>query len=164
MDEERIKLLQRMAIFGGIDTAIVQLVLEQSAIVVVAAGERFFRENERGHSMFVLERGRVQIAKQCSGREVVLCELAAGDCFGEMALIDMCPRSASVQALEECTAIEVSGGTLLAVYKRSLEQFTMIQMNMGREVSRRLRVADKLLLQARVDGRLAADAYPFRCV
>ena len=112
--------------------------------------------------MFVLEEGRVAILKSWEGCDYLLDHLGAGDCFGEMALIDMRPRSASVKAVEDCTAIEVPGAAFQAIYRVDLEQFTMIQMNMGREVSRRLRRADELLLQARVDNRLSEEEYAFR--
>jgi CRP-like cAMP-binding protein len=92
--------------------------------------------------MFVLESGTVAILKVWKGKQRLLHTLKTGDCFGEMALMDMMSRSASVLALEDCSAIEVSIVSLFDLYEKDLEQFTMIQMNMGREVSRRLRVAD----------------------
>ena len=162
MDESRIKLLQRMAIFGGIRSDVLQLVLDEANILTVPEGDFFFREDDRGYSMYVLESGEVAILKSRDGRDYQLNQLAAGDCFGEMALIDMCPRSASVRAIKDCSAIEVSSGMLQAVYRKDLEQFTMIHMNMGREVSRRLRAADLLLLQAMADNRIPAGEYTFR--
>jgi CRP-like cAMP-binding protein len=63
--------------------------------------------------------------------------------------MDLLPRSASVRALEDCRALQLSSATLLALYRRHPEQFTVIYMNIGREISRRLRVADDRLFQAR---------------
>ena len=64
-----------------------------------------------------------------------------------MSLIDMQPRSASVRALEACEALEISIPSLHQLYKVDVEQYAMIMMNMGREVSRRLRKADERLFQ-----------------
>jgi CRP/FNR family transcriptional regulator, cyclic AMP receptor protein len=50
--------------------------------------------------------------------------------------------------MDDCRAIELSSNSLFRVYEKDLEQFTMIQMNMGREVSRRLREADERLFRA----------------
>lgn len=76
--------------------------------------------------------------------------LNEGDCFGEMALIDNGPRSASVRAVEDCVAIEISATDLYRVYELDLKQFALIQMNMGREVCRRLRQADDMLFSAKI--------------
>jgi CRP-like cAMP-binding protein len=62
-----------------------------------------------------------------------------------MALIDHCPRSASVRAVEDCSAIQISAANLYRLYAQDLKQFALIQMNMGREVCRRLREADNML-------------------
>jgi CRP-like cAMP-binding protein len=62
-----------------------------------------------------------------------------------MALIDMSPRSASVIALEDCSAIRLTNADLFRVYRADLEQFALIQMNLARELSRRLRIANERL-------------------
>ena len=100
--------------------------------------------------MFVLESGRVAVLKSWKGRVFDLRHLKQGDCFGEMALMDLQPRSASVRALEDCTAIELRPDDLLRLFERDPEQFALIQMNMGREVCRRLRFTDELLFRAQM--------------
>lgn len=140
----RIELLQQMAVFGAIRTDVLEFLLGEANTVTLARGEFFFRQGEPGESMFVLERGRVEILKERSGAEPhVLRDLGAGDCFGEMAIMDLAPRSASVRALEDCVAIEVSTANLMRLYQKDLEQFALIEMNLGRELSRRLREADE---------------------
>jgi CRP-like cAMP-binding protein len=67
-----------------------------------------------------------------------------------MAVMDHCPRSASVHAVEDCTAIRISSANLYQVYAQDLKQFALIQMNMGREVCRRLRDADSRLFNAKM--------------
>ena len=64
--------------------------------------------------------------------------------------MDHCPRSASVGAVEDCIAIRISAANLYGVYAEDLKQFALIQMNMGREVCRRLREADNRLFGARM--------------
>ncbi len=100
--------------------------------------------------MYVLETGKVAIIKGWDGREHLLKHLGPGDCFGEMALLDMNPRSASAFAVADSTAIELSTAHLLSLYTRDLEQFTIMQMNLARELSRRLRLADEHLFRIMV--------------
>lgn len=148
MGRTRIELLQQMPIFGGIRGDIAELLLSLSRTVSVRRGEFFFHEGDQGDSLFVLESGSAAVMKHRDGRERVLSRLARGECFGEMAVMDLMPRSASVVAVEDCTAIEVPVAGLLRVYEQDVEQFALIEMNMGREVSRRLRLADERLWQS----------------
>jgi CRP/FNR family cyclic AMP-dependent transcriptional regulator len=153
MQEERIRMLQNMPIFGGIREDILEFILEEASIVSVPSGQYFFRENDTGTSMYVLEKGKVLVIKSWKGHDYVLMELQKGDCFGEMSLIDLGSRTASVLALEDCSAIKLTNTNILKIYRKDLEQFVMIQMNMGREVSRRLRHTDELLFQERVEAK-----------
>lgn len=153
----RIELLQAMPLFGGIAEETLTFLLGLCSEVSIAAGEYFFREGDEAQSMYVLEEGRGAVLKHWQGGQYVLMHLLPGDCFGEMSLMDLHHRSASVIAVQACRAIELPGTSLLKLYERDLEQFTLIQMNMGREVSRRLRDTDERLFQAKmgVPGVLA---------
>ena len=159
MQPVRLELLQRMPIFGAIRDDALLFLLAQAREVSVAAGAYFFRENDQASSMFVLESGRVVVFKSWQGRDVVLNNMEAGDCFGEMALMDLCPRSASVRAEADCVAIELGTGDLLRLFERDAEQFALVQMNMGREVCRRLRATDEMLFRARM-GEVPARLGP----
>lgn len=152
MQEARIKLLQQMPIFGGIKTETVDFLLGLCPITAVDAGGYFFREGEPGDAMFVLEAGRAEALKSWQGQDYLLHTMEQGDCFGEMAVMDHAPRSASLRAIEACSAISISSAALYKVYAHDLKQFTLIQMNMGREVSRRLREADERLFGVRMGG------------
>ena len=148
MHEARIELLQRMPIFGGIRTEILQFLLALCPIESVPTNEFFFREHDQGDSMFVLEMGKAVALKSWRGQDYLVQTLKEGDCFGEMAVMDHCPRSASVRAVKDCIAIRISAANLYGVYAEDLKQFALIQMNMGREVCRRLREADNRLFSA----------------
>lgn len=155
MQASRIELLQQMPIFGGIRTEIIQFLLTLCPIVPVAANDFFFNEHDQGDAMFVLEKGKVAVLKSWRGQDYLLQILGQGDCFGEMAVMDHCARSASVRAVEDCVAIRISAAHLYQVYAKDLKQFALIQMNMGREVSRRLRDAADRLFGASMGEPLA---------
>jgi CRP-like cAMP-binding protein len=164
MQPKRLELLQSMPVFGAIRNDALEILLRHAREVAVLAGDFFFRENDPASSMFVLEAGRAAVVKGWQGRDLVLHTLGAGDCFGEMALMDLFPRSASVRADEDCRAIEFSATDLLHLFERDAEQFALIQMNIGREVCRRLRAADELLFQARMGEAGAGPETLFRAV
>ena len=156
MQEVRIELLQRMPIFGGIRAETLQFLLAFCPIVSVPTNEFFFREHQQGDSMFVLELGKAAVLKSWHGQDYLIQTLNEGDCFGEMAVMDHCPRSASIRAVEDCTAIHISAANLYRVYAHALKQFALIQMNMGREVCRRLREAYSRLFSVKM-GTPEAD-------
>lgn len=152
----RIELMQQMPVFGAIAAEAIEFLLEATLLVHVAAGNFFFHEGDPASSMFVLEAGRVTVSKSWQNKELLLRRLAQGDCFGEMALLDLFPRSASVRADADCSAIELSSGNLYRLFERDAEQFALIQMNIAREMSRRLRATDELLFKARMGEPLDA--------
>ena len=142
--------MQQMPIFGAIAADTVEFLLAAARVVEMPLGGYFFREGEPGHGMFVLEAGSVTVSKSWQSHELLIRRLVQGDCFGEMALLDLFPRSASVRADADCIAIELTSANLYRVFERDVEQFALIQMNIAREMSRRLRITDDLLFRARM--------------
>lgn len=59
------------------------------------AGAVVFEEGDPGSRMYVIQSGEVRILKIVSGREIELARLTAGEAFGEMALLEGQPRSAT---------------------------------------------------------------------
>jgi CRP-like cAMP-binding protein len=62
-----------------------------------------------------------------------------------MALLDLSSRSATVCAAEDSVALAIDAGLLYHLYRQAPESYTIILMNLGRELSRRLRAADERL-------------------
>ena len=74
---------------------------------VFQPGQVIFREGEASQEAYRILRGRVEISILADGKPVILAQLGEGDIFGEMAMVDERPRSASAQALEvtECEVL-----------------------------------------------------------
>jgi CRP-like cAMP-binding protein len=68
----------------------------------------FFCEAEPGDELFIIKKGSVKITKIIDQNEVLLAVLKEGDIFGEMALLENKPRTASAVAYEECEVTAVS--------------------------------------------------------
>jgi CRP/FNR family transcriptional regulator, cyclic AMP receptor protein len=147
MTTSRIELLQGMPIFGALREDLLAFLLDLMSEHEVPATRWVVREGDAAASLFVLERGRASVLKGWEGRKVRLGRLGAGDCFGEMALMDLMPRSAGVRADTDCHVLELAQADLARVAERDLEQFALLQMNLGREVSRRLRRSDQMLFE-----------------
>jgi len=157
--------LQAVPIFGGLTADTLDFLLTRGARVEVDAGAYFFHQDEPGDALYVLERGRVAIVRSAEPskdgertRRFLLRELGPGDCFGEMSLLAVLPRSAAVRALEPCQAVRIRNRDLFDLYEHDVGQFAMLVMNLGREVSRRLYDTDARLFQVLPKGALTEDA------
>lgn len=78
-----------------------------------------FSECQSGNEMYIIQDGQVKISKVVDGKEVILAVLKKGDFFGEMALLENKPRSASAIALENCR--------LMAVNRQNFDQMVSTQ-------------------------------------
>ncbi len=157
-----IAFLQQQPLFGGVDDQAMRAILPLLRELTFAAGELVVREGDDGDSLFVICRGSVEILKRGdpadgeAGRRIAT--LGVGDVFGEMELIDMQSRSASVRALEPVAALALSNGDLFRIYESDLPTFALIVLNLAREVSRRLRRIDELAVRTMAGpGQPTAD-------
>lgn len=78
-----------------------------SNAAVFQPGQVIFREGDTSQEAYRILRGRVEISILADGKPVILAQLGEGDIFGEMAMVDERPRSASAQSLEvtECEVL-----------------------------------------------------------
>jgi len=139
--------LRRLSIFGALKPDTITFLRSQCDQVAVPKGEHYFRQGETGDSVFILRSGRVAVVRDLEEEHAVLAELTAGQCFGEVALVAISPRTATVTALDDSTALRLRCDALMKLASIDLEQFTILQMNLGREVARRLAHADEALFE-----------------
>ncbi|MDR2631511.1 MAG: cyclic nucleotide-binding domain-containing protein [Spirochaetaceae bacterium] len=71
-------------------------------------GSMLFSEGEPGDELYIIQKGSVKITKIVDKNEVLLAVLKTGDIFGEMALLESKPRSASAVAFEDCMVLVVN--------------------------------------------------------
>jgi EAL domain-containing protein (putative c-di-GMP-specific phosphodiesterase class I) len=71
------------------------------------ANELVFREGDPPTSAYLIESGAVEVSSTQAGEKLVLAVLGAGDLFGEMALIDLAPRTATARAVRDTVAMEI---------------------------------------------------------
>jgi len=137
-----------MPIFGGISDEVLQYLLDNCPRKNLSKGEYFFHEKDEARAMYVLQHGHVRVEKHWRDRLIIIRTLGEGDCFGEMALIDLYPRSATVVALDDCVALEIEPSLLATIHQQDHQAFTIIYMNMAREISRRLRETDRRFFES----------------
>lgn len=82
--------------------------MSQSTLKKFKKGDVIFRTNEDGDCAYIIDSGRVQIFTDSFGTEVPVSILGPGEIFGEMAILDQSPRSASAKAIEDVQVSTVS--------------------------------------------------------
>ena len=107
-------------------------------------GHVLFREGDHGEDMYIVQSGKVAIKKKVRDGETVLAVLEKGDFFGEMAMLERLPRSASAEMQEAGDLIVISGDMFGDMIKSNPE----IAVRMLRKQSIRLRDTNKQLEEA----------------
>jgi anti-anti-sigma regulatory factor len=111
------------------------------------AGGTIFRHGDPGSHMFILVRGRASANLPVDGGEIRLATFAAGAVFGELAILDRGPRSATVTADEEVRAWTLSDATFDILRTQQSDLAVLILSALGRELSGRLRQANRTIHQ-----------------
>ena len=76
--------------------------------LLVEKGRTIFREGDLGYCAYLIERGQAEVSVHRAGQQVGVARLGPGEIFGEMAIIDDKPRSATVTALEQCQLLLIT--------------------------------------------------------
>ncbi|MGB3491671.1 MAG: cyclic nucleotide-binding domain-containing protein [Elainellaceae cyanobacterium] len=114
-----------------------------------APNQTIFRQGERGQSLYILVSGRVKV--HIGDRTLI--ELPQGSCFGEMAVFDAEPRSASISTLERCECLLLTQQQLY----EAVDEMPGIAVNLIRLLSRRIRDLNQSLNEA---GQKASSSLP----
>jgi len=135
-------------IFGGLEEAALEKILGRMREVTLAPGAPACGEGESGRQMYLVRDGEVEVARTTqAGTRVPIVRLGVGDCFGEMTLIEMQPRSATVSATRPTLLYALGKADLFALYQEDLHAYVLLLQNICRELARRLRKADSRIAE-----------------
>ncbi len=98
-------------------------------------GEIIVRQGDEGNCMFVVQDGQVEVVMAGDGREKRLAVLGQGEFFGEMAIFDKKPRSATVRALSNARVLSVDKRNFLT----RIHEDPSIAFRLVQTMSRRIR-------------------------
>jgi CRP-like cAMP-binding protein len=101
------------------------------------------RQGEPGDWMFVIQAGRAVAIREAEDTKLVVGEMAAGDVFGEMAIFDRQPRSATVQAKGKARVLTLDKRAFL----RRVHDDPSLAFRMFQKMSARIRSLNEELLQ-----------------
>ncbi len=143
--------LREVPLFAELPPADFQRCTEIAMARTFKRDEVIFRNDDPGSALFILTSGTVKVCiEDREGREAILKILYPYDFFGEMALLDGLPRSATVKAVEPCQVLVLQRDDFLQLIRDAPQ----IAMKMLAILSRRLRRTDE-----RIASLVFSDAY-----
>jgi uncharacterized membrane protein len=134
--------LRSVPLFASLDDNAARELRSLLSDRTVPQNTRLFRQGEKGDAMYLIEKGRVRISiRDDDEEEVILAELAQGDFFGEMSLIDGRQRSADAKVIEDAQLAILSRDAFLSFVRTNSD----VALEMLSALTDRLRRTDELL-------------------
>ena len=156
MPEQRVsEYLRRLPLFSRLPDAELAELADRVRTKSFKRGEMIFRKDDPGTHLYMVLEGGVKIALPGEfGQEALVAIMRPGEFFGELALFDRSPRSASATALEDTRAALLAGDDFLAYLESHPASFRVVLETLARTI-RRLsdRVEDLIFLD--VPSRVA---------
>ncbi len=94
----------------------------------VPEGHTLFQAGDPGDSLFIIKTGEIELfIKDTAGQKIVLTTAQPGDMFGELAMLDSGPRTATALALADCEVLVLDLNDLILLFQRKPEAALHIQ-------------------------------------
>ncbi len=136
--------LDKSKLFGGLLTDELQALEQTAQVRQYLAGQNIFVEGDPGDGVYIIVEGLVQISALVSQQERrVLSRVGPGDYFGEMAVVDDAPRSATATAEQDTLAYFLPRELVLEL----LDKSPKLAISLVREFSRRMREVNRQFIQ-----------------
>lgn len=153
---EIVAVLGANEIFGVLDEKTRTLLAERSRVHTHRKGQTVLVEGEYGNQVFLIIRGGVRVYRQSpSGSVIELTRKVVGETFGEIAVLDDVPRSASVDATALTTLISIERDVFLGILEREPSTINPLMRVLGRMVRHTAGLATDLAFLD-IKARLAA--------
>lgn len=153
---DRVALLGTVPILAGLSEEDLTAVAAVSISRTFRAGEVVFREGDGGDTCYIVRSGLARAVRQHSdGRSITLSHFGAGDIFGELAMFDEEPRSATVDVIEDAEVVAIPGRDM----QRLMREYPEITVKLNAALAQRLRATNERLARQSfqtVQSRVAA--------
>ena len=135
--------LRKIPLFADLSEEDLQRLYQMAETVSIPAGELVLREGDQGDSLFVVLTGELEVTKRQGSRDVLLALYKPGQFFGEMALLEQTPRSASVRTLQESRLLVINQ----VAFQTLLSCSPSASLKILHTVTSRLRSTESALIQ-----------------
>ena len=136
--------LKHVRWFEDLDQRSLEAIANAAVEQTYQPGHEIVRQGDTGVGAFIIRSGKVEVVQERSGKEMKIATLGPGDVFGEMALLDEFPRSATIRAIEPTTALGIQRWHFRGI----LESHPQIALKLLPILTRRIRSAEGTLPDA----------------
>ncbi len=144
MPTTSIDFLKRVSMFEDLDQRSLEAIANAAVEQRYETGQEIVRQGDTGVGAFIIRSGKVDVVQDREGKETKLATMGPGEVFGEMALLDEFPRSATVRAAEPTTALGIQRWHFRGI----LESHPQIALALLPMLTRRIRHAEQLRPEA----------------
>ncbi|MDR0321726.1 MAG: cyclic nucleotide-binding domain-containing protein [Treponema sp.] len=131
--------LQKYSLFGGLEEEQIEKIIPLMAQEKFSPDDIIIAEGTPNDKIYFIVEGQVAVIRG----NVEITRFSEGEAFGEMEVLDVMSAVVSIKALSPVTAMTINNKALREVYKIDVKIFSLIIMNLARELSRRLRKMDE---------------------
>ena len=144
--ETVVPILSEIAIFGGFEDRQLHEIFKYLEEAIFRQGDYVFKKGDDPSHIYIVKNGKIDLL--ITNQQVVLRKktLAVGDCFGEASLMTMHKHTATAIAVEDSEVMVLSRRALLLLQREDSKMFSLLMMNIARELARRLELTDEILL------------------
>ncbi len=139
-----VELLRRVPLFAGIEPSKLKLLAYTSDVVTYEPGQILVRKDDVGDAAYVIIKGNADVSVPADGGDITVAQLHDGDFFGEIAILCDTPRTATVTAKDELTALRIRKEPFFEL----LRQFPEMAVEMTRLLAERLTRTTADLIEA----------------
>jgi CRP/FNR family cyclic AMP-dependent transcriptional regulator len=140
-------ILSKVSFLGGVSDAEREEVFGLLEVCEFKKGEYILKRGEDPTHVYIIKTGKVDLLISNDGGVIRKRQFNIGDCFGEAAMLAMINNTASFVAAEDSDLIVLSKRSLNQLRSRDSHLFTILIMNLARELARKLQYTDEILLK-----------------
>jgi CRP/FNR family cyclic AMP-dependent transcriptional regulator len=137
-------LIKKIDFFSGLDDKILNKISDACIARQFTKNETIVRQGEMGLGLYIIARGRVKVDREQGGVRTQVAELGPEQFFGDMALLDNKPRSATVTGIEDAECLLLTRDSFVKL----MNKYPEIPIRMARVLAERLREANEKIVAA----------------
>lgn len=144
------ELIEEISIFGGIDREYIDRIIEHCDRMKFSAGQLLYKEGDPATEIFIILSGKIKLVHNYEENPYELIELIPGNSLGETSVIGIEPHASTAVVTDNCEVLVLSRKIMNRIHEVEPEVFTVLILNIARELARRLHKNRKTMLELKI--------------
>jgi CRP/FNR family transcriptional regulator, cyclic AMP receptor protein len=144
--ESVVPILSDIAMWGGVTEEQCRKIFKRLETGIFREGENIFQKGDEPSHIYIVRKGKIGLLIIDQQINFLKKTLVTGECFGVASLMAMRRHTSTAVALEDSEVLVLSREALWQLKHEDIELFALLMMNIARELARRLKLTDDILL------------------